>query len=302
MSVVHSEADRNALEAIQAICREQEVDASFKIESVYDSRSIGFEAERVCPAASVYKVAILLEYACQAGEGVLDPTTPVVINDDNRSIGMTGTAVMLDPVTMSIRDIAFMMIHVSDNTATDVLQEIVGTDNMTKRLQSLGLADTSFPLYVEELLLLEPRANGVTSARPTGEEYDRTFLNSPSYHGKRGNVTTADDMNRLLRLIWRNEAGPAEACAEVRRIMEMQHEMHRLATAYKDGPTLAGKTGTLYSGIKNEIGVFEFAPDEAYAVSIFIRQWGVDLRDSAADHAFGKIARAGIDYLRSQQP
>lgn len=300
MSTTDSAADQKAVEAIQAICRQQEVDASFKIESIHDSRALGFEEDRVCAAASVYKVAILLEYACQAAEGALDPTTRVDLQADERTIGSSGISVMLDPISLSIRDLAFMMIHVSDNTATDVLQGIVGTESIARRLESLGLTATSFPLNVEELLLLEPRANGITSPTPTGEEFDRTFIDSPSYHAKRGNVTTATDMCKLLGLVWRDEAGPAEACAEVRRIMQLQHELHRLSTAYKDGPVLYGKTGTLYAGLKNEIGVFEFGPGEAYSVSIFVRQWGVDLRDSDADRAIGLIARAGIDYLRGR--
>lgn len=99
---------------------------------------------------------------------------------------------------------------------------------------------------------------------------------------------------------WRDEAGPAEACEEVRRIMAQQYAPHRLSTAYRDGPAIAGKTGTFHGGIRNEVGVVDFGDGDRYAVAVFLRQHEYDLRDGAADSVIGEVARLAIDHLRAE--
>ncbi|HET7043573.1 MAG TPA: serine hydrolase [Gaiellaceae bacterium] len=49
---------------------------------------------------------------------------------------------------------------------------------------------------------------------------------------------------RLLWLIWRDEAAPAEAFLEVRARMAQQLTRHRIARGLPPDATFAGKTGT----------------------------------------------------------
>ncbi|MYZ41175.1 serine hydrolase, partial [Streptomyces sp. SID4917] len=80
---------------------------------------------------------------------------------------------------------------------------------------------------------------------------------------------------RLLGLVWRDEAAPAAACADVRRWLEFQVWPHRLRSGFPDGVKVSGKTGTLPS-VRNEIGVVEYPDGGRYAVAVFTR--AVDAR------------------------
>ena len=69
--------------------------------------------------------------------------------------------------------------------------------------------------------------------------------------------STPREMTRLLGLIWRDEAGPAAACALVRGLMARQLFWTRLASGFPADVRVAGKTGTL-PGLQMEAGVAEY--------------------------------------------
>lgn len=249
-------------------------------------------------SASVYKIAVLLEAACRYTSGELSPTRRIRVPVDRHSPGVNGIATFLDDVEMSVRDLALLMMQISDNTATDIVQELVGTERISARLSELGLTGTTIRNDCAGLIGEITEDLGGDPLGLSHEELREAVAASPALACETGNTTTARDMTHLLSLVWRDEAGPAEACAEVRRVMALQFAPHRLATAYRDGPTIAGKTGTFYGGVRNEVGVIDFGDGEQYAVAVFLRQRGTDLRDGRADTAIGTAARLLVDHLR----
>lgn len=297
---------------IHDICERAQVDVRVHARSLDGTREWGLEPNSICVTASTYKVAVLLELACQYDEGRLSPTQRVRVSHDTRSVGPTGISSMVDDVELSLRDLALLMMQVSDNTATDVVQELVGTERISVRLAGLGLADTTIRLDCAGLVaeaiadlggtLSPSEAEGIKNpANPFGlapQAYRAAVAASKSINGLSGNTTTPRDMTTLLSLIWRDEAGSPEACAEVRRIMAQQYAPHRLSTAYNDGPSIAGKTGTFWGGIANEVGVIDFGGSEAYAIAVFLRNRDFGMRNGRGNHAIGQVARVVIDQLR----
>ena len=89
--------------------------------------------------ASVFKVALVT--ALYRTE--LDLTQRVEI--DARSGGPTGVSAMLDPVALSLRDLAYQALAVSDNAAADVLFDTVGDAPVAELLRELGLAAHAHP-------------------------------------------------------------------------------------------------------------------------------------------------------------
>jgi beta-lactamase class A len=259
---------------------------------------LAVDADAVQVAASTYKIAVLLEVACQAADGQLDPTRRIRIPVDRHSLGINGIATFLDDVEMSVRDLAMLMMQISDNTATDVVQDVVGTDRVSARLAALGLTGTTIRTDCRGLIEGITEELGGDPLNLPEDELRAALLASPALAGRTGNTTTARDMTTLLSMIWRDEAGPAEACAQVRRVMQAQFAPHRLSTAYRDGPVIAGKTGTFFGGVRNEVGVVDFGGGERFAVAVFLRQRHNDLRDGRADAAIGAAARLMVDHLR----
>ena len=259
-------------------------------------REMGERSDEAVVTASTYKVAVMLELGRQAAAGVLSLTDRVRVPADRRTMGPTGLSVMLDDIDISVRDLAFWMMSVSDNTATDVLQELVGTDRVNATLAELGLSGTYLEGDCNHLLatLIED-AGGIEWVNP-GLSPEK-IAQCRSLNALQTNRTTPRDAATLLRLIWADEAGPPQACAEVRRIMGLQVWPHRLTSAFGNGIKVSGKTGTLI-GIRNEIGVVEYPDGGRYAAAVFVTTEDLAWHKPEADAVIGQVARLAIDELR----
>jgi len=83
------------------------------------------------------------------------------------------------------------------------------------------------------------------------------------------NRSTPRDMTALLARIWRDEAGSAAGCDEMRRVLRLQVCRHRLGSGFPgDDVRVAGKTGNLLN-LRGEVGVVELADGHRYAVAVF---------------------------------
>lgn len=285
-------------EQIAEALRQAGASANWHVIDLATGQERGQGSDEPVVTASTYKTAVLLEVARQASAGEISLTDRVKVPASRRTLGPTGLSVMQDDLDISVRDLAFWMMCVSDNTATDVLQELVGTDRINKTLADLGLGSTFLEGDCHHLLstLLED-AGGMENLGPsmTAEQYAACrSLNAP-----RTNRTTPRDAANLLRLIWADEAGSAEACAEARRILALQVWPHRLSSAFGDGIKVSGKTGTLI-GVKNEIGVVEFPDGAKFAAAVFVRTDSLSMHQPAADAVIGTVARLAIEDLRGE--
>jgi len=263
---------------------------------------VGLDADELVVTASVFKVTVLLELARQMAAGEIDPTERVLVPAARRTLGPTGLSVMLDDVDLSVRDLAFMMMSVSDNTATDVLMERVGAARIAATLESLGLGRTVVPEDCAALLAGLADDLGIDredDAPVVFADLDPQLVaKARALDPSQTNRTTPRQMTRLLSLIWTDQAGPPEACAEVRRIMALQVWPHRLTAGFPDGVSVAGKTGTL-PGIRNECGVVTYPDGSQYAVAVFTIARSLAAQQPQVDAAIGTAARLAVDSLRS---
>ncbi|AOS66093.1 serine hydrolase [Actinoalloteichus hymeniacidonis] len=269
--------------------------------SLTTDREVGADPDTPVVLASVVKVLIALEYARQATAGLLDPTSMVWVRDGDR-LGGTGTAGFLDDVALSLRDLAGSMMSVSDNTAADLLLDRIGLAALRSAIGELGLGATT--------VLGAPRDILATIIEDVGADDDAEFAIrfAAAAHGDGRRVRAFDpagttsstprDMTRLLSLIWRDLAGSAAACAEVRRLMSAQLNWHRLAAGFDDEVLVAAKSGSL-PPIRNEIGVITYPDGRGYAVSVFVELTGMPGRRPDVDVAIGRAARLAVDWLRA---
>lgn len=267
-------------------------------------RSVGLDPDALVVLASVFKIPIALAYACQAAAGRLERTERLSVEPRFRDGGI-GTSGCADPIEMSLRDLVLMMLTMSDNAATDVVLERVGLDTVNDLLGALGRNRTHLIGGCAEVLGSLRTELGVS----TEAEADAPIAGLPPEKlmelsacvPERTTRGTARDIAELLAQIWRDEAGPAEACAEVRDVMARQIWPHRLASGFGDEYRVAGKTGTL-PGWRNEAGVVEHPDGGRYAVAVFTRAPVPVMRDPAADRVIGTSARIAVDALRTVRP
>ena len=100
-------------------------------------------ADDVFPQASSIKIAVLAELYRQAQDGKLKLTDLYTVQASDLvadSDIMGGLTPGVSRITL--RDLATMMVAVSDNSATNVLIDRVGMENVNALMDSLGLAHT----------------------------------------------------------------------------------------------------------------------------------------------------------------
>jgi beta-lactamase class A len=291
-------------EEIDAVFTRAGASARFHAIDLASTKEVGIEPDELVVTASVFKVPVLVELMRRGFLGELDLTERVVVPASRRTMGPTGLSVMLDDLEISVRDLAFFMMSVSDNTATDVLMERLGGPtpiNLT--MVALGLPNTVLTGDCEVLLreLLEDL--GVNDGRDDEDISIATmpparFAHCRSLIAAKTNRTTPREMTTLLRLIWEDAIGAPGAGPECRRILGLQVWPHRLSSGFPDGVKLSAKTGTL-PGIRNEAGVIEYADGGRYAVAAFTTAESYASQQPSIDAAIGTAARLAVDHLRS---
>src|SRR5213592_1824001 len=159
-----------------------------------DGRILLRNADRVFPTASSIKIAVLLELYRQdqearagaKGKAKLDDIytfDPKDLVEDSQV--MAGLTPGMTRVTN--RDLAQFVVAVSDNAATNVLIDRAGMQNVNATLRSLGLTKT----------MLRRKMMDIAAAR-RGDE----------------NVSTPQEMARLLEMIYKGKALSKQATAE----------------------------------------------------------------------------------------
>ncbi|MFF1715538.1 serine hydrolase [Streptomyces sp. NPDC058268] len=287
-------------EPIATLFQDAGVDGYVHVRDVDSGAEVSYRADAPVILASVRKIAIALEYARQAAAGVLDRGGRHTVSVAEKEGGGIGTDGCLDDVVLAARDLAYFMMAMSDNAATDKLLSLVGADHVRATLARLGR--TGFPvgsgqeLYGGEWdeLGIDPDADIDTQLEHVTDDQIRALS---VLDPQRAQSSTPREVTGLLTAIWRDEAGSGEACAEVRELMSHQLSTHRLLAAFEDGIEVAAKNGFMWN-LRNEAGVVTYPDGRRYAVAVFARTHSLATRQPKADAVIGNAARTAIEFLR----
>lgn len=296
-----SAAGGSAVELVDGVFAAAGVDARLHALDITTGREIAVRADEQVVIASIFKVLLVLEFARQAAAGQVDPAERVTVRAHDR-LGGWGTAGCADDVELSLRDLAFFAMSVSDNTAADLLLRRIGLDTVHLLVQELGLARTRVvggPRQLLESMLADVGARDA-------DEFARIYPTLPEAEVRSLRAldpasttsSTARDVTRLLALIWRDEAGPPEACAAVRALMAQQLFWTRLPSGFPAEVRVPAKTGTL-PGVHMEAGVAEFPDGGRYAIAVFAHTRRLATRRIDVDLAMGQAARVSVEALRA---
>lgn len=264
-------------------------------------REIGLDPDEPVVMASVYKLPLLIAFCRAVDSGMIDPGEPVTVVPTERTVGPTGLSVMRDTVTMSWRDLAYLMIALSDNAAADVLLERIGLARLEETLRELGIEHTRVrggTADVHRTLIADTSVSDISAAFRVLESNDvapEVRAYDPAY----GSATTARDMTTLLTMIWGDRVASPEQCEFARELLALQVWPHRIRSGFPHvGVRVAGKTGTL-AAIRNEVGVVQFEGERPVAVAVFTHAARADSVLPQADAVIGRAARLAVMDLRS---
>ena len=270
---------------------------------------VGLGADEAVVPASVIKVLVALEAESRLADGRLDPDERVPLAAARRTPGPTGFSLFRDDVEVSVRDLPVLMLTVSDNVCTDALLDRVGLDSVNATAARLGLTGTVLGSNLQELVDSIARDTGFDDWAAfetwSDTETDRASLDAAQARLRGAAAlqptsptrTTPRDMTRLLRMIWTDEAGPAEACGRVRWLMARQVTRNRLGLGFGSGTGVAAKSGALMGVVRNEVGVVTLPDGEQYAVAAFTRTDEPGADERAVNAAIGEAASRAVAEL-----
>ncbi|MFE6056290.1 serine hydrolase [Kitasatospora sp. NPDC056446] len=258
---------------------------------------IGLGADTAVSTSSVHKLCLLVTLYREAAAGRIDLTRHVDVPATGRTPGGTGLGAMLDAARLSLRDLAYLTVAVSDNTAADVLWDEIGLDTVNRTMADLGLTRTVAVHKVRDLIAALVEDTGPDSPVDPAV-VARLRVLDPAFT----NHSTPRDMTALLAALWHGDACPGDHGAALRRLLGLQVWPHRLASGFPfDDVRVHGKTGTLPT-LRHEVGVVEYPDGGRYALAVFTRAAATTITLPAADAAIGTAARLAVDALRSQPP
>lgn len=210
------------------------------------------------PAASVIKAPILLALAAgvDAGRHRWDEVAP---SQPAGTAAGGGVIQFLSPLPYTLRDLATLMIIISDNRATNRIIDLVGLDRINAYIAGAGCRGT---VLARRMMDFAARAEG------------------------RENVTTPKDMADLFLRLLRGELATPATTAVLLDILRAQQVRDRLPAWLPDGAGAAHKTGN-FPGVMNDAGIL-FLPAGPVTASVFTSDLAADAEGRLAIQEIGR--------------
>ena len=159
---------------------------------------------------------------------MLDFALPVTVRRENKLPSCGALTYLHDGLTVQVGDLVTLMIILSDNTATNLLIDLLGQERINRTIAALGL---------------------------TGTQLNRKLFDAAQAALGVQNYVTAADMGALLKGLWRGEIVSPDASREMLDILFNQRLNGKLPFfLHGRGIRCAHKTGE-DDGITHDVGI-----------------------------------------------
>ncbi len=221
------------------------------------------EPGRSFPSASVIKVPILAALHAAAEAGRLSWEERVTLAESAKVPGSGVLRELHAGLVLTLDDLARLMIVVSDNTATNLLIDRLGTEPVNRYLEEWSCSETRLGRRMYDF-----------AARDRGLE----------------NRCAAGELTALLARMERGELVSADASAAMIAVLKRQAYVSKIPRLLPAETPVANKTGEI-TGVSHDIGII-YAPSGPIALSVLTE----GARDRIeAENVIGCIARTLYD-------
>ena len=138
---------------IEVVAGGIEGDVGVYVLHVESGESIGINEDELYQIASVFKIPVLVTLFRLIDEGYFSLEDRIVLTEAMKTYGSGLLPAMRPGLNLSINDLQLLMMAVSDNTATDILFDLVGPDRIDTYMRELGLERTVIDLNTNQLIL-----------------------------------------------------------------------------------------------------------------------------------------------------
>jgi beta-lactamase class A len=241
------------------------------IEDLSTGQRLLLHGGSVFPQASSIKIAVLAELYRQAQLSALGESGKATLTDlyTVRAADLVQDSDIMGGLTPGVtkitnRDLATMMVAVSDNSATNVLIDRVGMENVNALLDSLGLHNTKLRRKMMDV-----------KAATEGRE----------------NISTPQDMLTLLEKIYQEKVLNKEMTADFFKMLST-HKDSFIPRDLPDGLQIANKPGEL-EAVRTDSGIV-FLQNRPYIICVMTTYL---VRERDGEEAIAKISAAAYRYF-----
>jgi len=214
-------------EELRGVDRQLDGVLALAVKDLTSGEEFFIHPDEIMPQASSIKIAVLAELYRQAQQGKLKLTDEYIVRRDDLVSGSDIMQGLTPGVTrLTLRDLATMMVAVSDNSATNVLIGRAGMENVNAMLESQGLHATRLRRKMMDL-------------KAAGEG--------------RENVATPREMMTLLEIIYRGKLLNKEMTEDFLKVLST-HKESALLQGLPDDAVAANKPGEL-EAVRNDSGI-----------------------------------------------
>lgn len=243
--------------------------ASFKVtmavESISGEKLYTFRPEVTVPSASVIKIPILMELMEKAKLNQIDLDKIHTIKASDKAGDPSIIGNMPDGTRISIRELAWEMIHSSDNTATNILIKEVGMEAVNQNLITLGSTKTRL---------------------------NRIMLDTLAVKQGRQNYVNVLEINDLLQKIYEKKVATPALCDEMIAILKNCRDRSTIPRNLPKDLPIAHKTGEL-SYVRGDAAIVY--TKQPFIVSIFVEGFK---EVSQAEQIIGDLAQICWENLK----
>jgi beta-lactamase class A len=279
------------------------------VKHLESGRALQLNGSTPFPMASVFKIPVLVEVLALAGEGKLTLDEEISIQKIDQHLGSGIISSLTAPgIKLSVRNLVNLMMLISDNSATDILVEKVGAENVTKRLRGFGIDGITVNRTCQELIM---DFAGLDYAKYKGldlDQFSAEFMKAanqnPASHKEAVEKFSLDPkdqstplaMNSLLEKIFKKEILDAESCQFILSTMlKCQTGESRIKGGLPPGTAVAHKTGTI-AGTVNDTGII-YLPDGLGHVALTILTKNFMSETSEVEDLIATIAKFVYDFF-----
>lgn len=251
---------------INHIIKNSSADIAVLVKDLKEDKVIfKYNEDKKYVSASIIKVPIMIEALSRVDLGEINLDDKFNIGDDNKVDFSVITEQDLKECTFE--ELIEWMIISSDNTATNVLIDILELENINDRIKKLNMKNT----------LLE-----------------RKMMDFKAIEYGRNNYTSLNDMLIAMEGLYRGVLISSEMSLKAIDILKNQRDNFMLKRYIRDNVTLANKTGEL-DKLNNDVGIF-YTKNHNYFIGIFVHDVK---KNKDAYEIIGKISKEVYDYYKN---
>jgi beta-lactamase class A len=238
------------------------------VEDLQTGRTIALDEQAPVPAASLIKLPLAVALLEQrlAGKVSLEDERVLAASDKAAGSGVLRRA--RSGTSYTVRALLELMLQRSDNTATNMLTDLLGLEQINDSCRRQGLAVTCMPRYIMDL-----------------ESRDRAIEN----------YTSAADMARAFKALYTRSVLDAPSCDLLLGILKGQQVRDRLPRYLPSGTVVAHKTG-LMNDACHDAGIL-YGANHDYVVAVLASDFP---SFTQAKTAIGKIGQLVYRYDRGE--